>query len=206
MRVFPEVGFRAMWRTEEYSGRSTNLGQRCQVSAGQARVTGPGRGRGGADNRRDAVHLQEAVQEFGGLQSGEVERNGGLKFPRKPMRPHGRPERIVLPAQATRARHAPFPADEDASVLRPRPFLRPQPRQPGLRPLPTSSLQGQPNRRVCRVSAVRRPLRTGYRERRDECPLVVLADAGRRTAIFPASRAVRSAAVPAFRRSGTDAR
>ena len=60
-----------MWRTEEYSGSSTGLGERCQVSAGQARVTGPGRGRGGADNGRDAVHLQEAVQEFGGLQSGE---------------------------------------------------------------------------------------------------------------------------------------
>ena len=35
------------------------------------------------------------MQEFGGLQSGEVERNGGLEFPRKLMRPHGRPERIV---------------------------------------------------------------------------------------------------------------
>ena len=206
MSVFPEVGFRAMWRTEEYSGRSTNLGQRCQVSAGQARVTGPGRGRGGADNRRDAVHLQEAVQEFGGLQSGEVERNGGLKFPRKPMRPHGRPERIVLPVPATRTGDAAPPADEDASVLRSRPFLRPQPRQPELRPLPTSALQGQPNRRVCRVSAVRHPLRTGSRERRDECTLVALADAGRRSAIFPAFRAVLSAAVPVFRRSGTDAR
>lgn len=206
MSVFPEVGFRAKWRREEYSGRSTNLGQRCQVSAGQARVTGPGRGRGGADNRRDAVHLQEAVQEFGGLQSGGVERNGGLEFSRKPMRTHWRPERIVLAAPATRARDAAPPADEDASVLRPRPFLRFQPRQPELRPLPTSALQGQPNRRACRVSAVRRPLRTGCREHRDECPLVALADAGRRSAIFPASRAVRSAAVPAFRRSGTDAR
>ncbi len=206
MSVFPEVGFRAKWRREEYSGRSTNLGQRCQVSAGQARVTGPSRGRGGADNRRDAVHLQEAVQEFGSLQSGGVERNGGLKFPRKPMRPHGRPERIVLPAPATRASDTPPPADEAASVLRPCPFLRPQPRQPELRPLPTSALQGQPNRRACRVWAVHRPLRTGCREHRDECTLVALADAGRRTATFPASRAVRFAAVPAFRRSGTDVR